>query len=256
MDEIIVCHYRPNTDRRSYLESLGLPFRFITDFDREVLPEPEPWDELKPKSRLVYSKLAPILIANVALAQRHQSQTFNYESALASAKDYLSNSNVFEDYLNRTVKPLTNAERSIFLKHKAAIAEAAKAPSAHSVIIEDDCIFPAGSIERLREEFSQWGNVDFLDLAGGVNFNPVGVFEQSIYIGRYLISPPMTRTLCGYAISKSFAEKVTGMIEKPIVAVDHFMSFCMTTLDAKVHWQEPTLLKHGSELSYYRSSVR
>lgn len=256
MDEILVCHYQPNSARKRYLESLGIPFRYITEHDRESLPPPDDWETLKPKARAIYSLLAPMLVANIALSQRNQTKPFDYQEALYQAQQHLDDNVVLEAFLAQAAQPLRAAERSLCLKHMRAMSLAASRDAAYTVIIEDDCIFQNDSFQKIDELLSELNNTDFIDLAGGVNFSPIGVFPESRFKGRFVVRPQITRTTCGYAIAKTFAAKVITLFSDPVIPIDHFLTYAAIVSQAHMEWIHPPILVHGSEHGFYSSSVR
>jgi GR25 family glycosyltransferase involved in LPS biosynthesis len=256
MDEILVCHYRPNVKRKRYLESLGIPFRYITEYDRESLSPSDDWETLKPRVRAIYSLLAPMLIANIALSQRNQNKPFDYQVALNQAQHYLDNDGMMEAFLANAAQPLSPAERSLFLKHMHAMSLAASRDADYTVIVEDDCIFQNDSYQKINELLSDLNSTDFIDLAGGVNFSPIGVFPESQFKGRFVVRPQITRTLCGYAIAKTFAAKVINLFSDPLIPIDHLLTYSAIVSDAQMEWIHPPILVHGSEHGFYSSSIR
>ncbi len=259
--EIFVCHYKPNYDRKRYLDSLNLSMTYITDFDKEDLGN----ISLEKKNaevdaRLVFEKIAPTLLANISLSNRSSVEDFfDYNRIFQESQLKLANSDFKERFMSILCKPLSLAEVSIFEKHRECLRRIVASGKPYSLVIEDDAIFSNTSIDQISTLMGlDLGLNSFIDIAGGAGLSPINVFTHDFKsgIGLYKISPPFTRTICSYVVGIEFAETFINLNPPPCVAIDHFYTYLFQTTLPPVYWTMPTILGHGSELDRYQSSIR
>lgn len=259
--EIFVCHYKPNHDRKKYLESLNLPFTYITDFDKEDLAKIGlEKRNTKIDSRVIFETIAPILLSNILLASRSSVENyFDYDGVFQESQLKLSNSGFREHFMSLLCKPLSLAEVSLFEKHRDCLRRAVASGRPYSTVIEDDAIFSNNSFNQISTLMDlDLGLNSFTDVAGGARLSPINVFTFEIKsgIGLYKIDPPFTRTTCAYVIGNEFAKAFIDLDPPPCVAIDHLFTYLLQTVSSSTYWVVPTVVTHGSEMSIYPSSIR
>jgi hypothetical protein len=96
------------------------------------------------------------------------------------------------------------------------------------------------------------GDVEYADIAGGVGFKPrIGNKRINNYF--YEVLPPKTRTTCAAILTKTFAQRLTKLNAPICLGIDWMLNWAFMKLNAKVHWVEPTVFGHGSQMNIYPS---
>ncbi len=257
---IFICHYKKNSERLKYLNSLQIDFHSITDFDREEIDMAEM--NQPGHGHALFDQLDQIKYM----------LKFNEHLALASRKNQMISANQIYNslYKSKDINPWLNAvftnlklkpaEASLFLKHLAAWKLFASTQSINwALVAEDDIIFKDDSLSRLNELIAALpGQIDYVDLAGGAGLKPEPAFRwlSPEIEGLYLIDPPSTRTTCAYLINRKFVEKMLSTSHQPGMPIDWYIAYLMQVYSAKTCWIEPPIFIHGSEHGYYGSNLR
>jgi hypothetical protein len=151
---------------------------------------------------------------------------------------------------------LTKTQISNTLKHLIAWKLALKSPESHIIILEDDVIFKLNSFQRLHHLLQNFPkDPDYICLAGGSSVKQSKKLKNIFNKNLFKINPSLTRTICGYIISKKFLRKIFSNKPTFSLPIDFELNFLFSNKKKKIsaHWTEPTILTHGSVEQYYPS---
>ncbi len=153
-------------------------------------------------------------------------------------------------------RELSEAEISLFLKHRAAWKEIADASSPYGIVAEDDILFFDHSgayfdklIANLPADF------DYIDLVGGCGLRP-RIGDRVINEIFFETCIPSDRTSCCALISRGFARRLISLDLPICLPIDWTLTLAFQLTKARVYWLEPPLFAHGSEMGIYRSGIR
>jgi GR25 family glycosyltransferase involved in LPS biosynthesis len=257
---VFICHYRPNTERRAYLEASGLEPNFVTDFDKEEIADQYTTTDdlgLRQAQDAIVGPILPTMHFNIMLANSKPGETLPTASIYNQIYDLADNP---EWRAKAALKPTRSpAEISLFLKHIQALRWFASTEASWGLIAEDDIILKEDSLTRLGwllEELSD--SIDYVDLGGGANLRPDAAYRRLPHTRTrtFVIDPPSSRTTCAYLVNRRFASKVVAEDHDPVVPIDWYYNYLMWAHDARALWAEPPLFVHGSEQGFYKSNIR
>lgn len=151
----------------------------------------------------------------------------------------------------------TKSQISNTFKHLIAWKLALKSPESHILILEDDVIFKLNSFQRLHYLFQNFPtDSDYICLAGGSLIKQSKKIKNIFNKNLFKINPSLTRTICGYIISKKFLSKIFSNKPTFSLPIDFEINFLFSNKKNKIsaYWTEPTILTHGSVEQYYPST--
>src|SRR5262249_13193943 len=231
-----ICHYSPETARRSYIEREHLkqaehtqfPLQFITDHDKE---------ERHVQSSYIYDeKLYRTMIESIKDLQigyclaLHCYPNAPYQQIVEWYKS--QNTNLDQDFtrcawLNEG--PLSPGDVSLIWKHREGWARIADGQSDYAVLAEDDIIFAPHSLKYLIQLMENAPR-DFenIDIAGGGGRTNTGGYigfkprngNKRVNNNFYEIIPPKTRTTCAAILSKTFARRLVELNPPICLGID------------------------------------
>lgn len=184
-------------------------------------------------------------------------------STLKKFKNYISKNNyqLNEFMIKKDIRmqlldfKFTKTQISNTFKHLVAWKYAVKSPESYILVLEDDVIFRLNSFERLHCLLLNLPkNADFICLAGGSLIKSSKILKNNHNKNLFNVTPGLTRTICGYIISKKFLSKIFSSKHKFNLPIDFELNYLFYKKKASVYWTEPTIFIHGSVKNAYSST--
>jgi GR25 family glycosyltransferase involved in LPS biosynthesis len=146
------------------------------------------------------------------------------------------------------------SEISLFLKHIEIFKKEIN-NNEIVVVLEDDAIFVDNFKEKLHtyiKELEREKNWDIIFTGDCLNLHARVQKEKLFY------PTNRSRGTCMYILNVGVCKKLLNIvnIEKNInEAIDHWFNAIQQKYNLKYYWSEPVLVKQGSELGIYKSSI-
>jgi GR25 family glycosyltransferase involved in LPS biosynthesis len=146
------------------------------------------------------------------------------------------------------------SETSLFLKHIEIFKKEVN-NNEIVIVLEDDAIFVDKFKEKLYtyiKELEKKKNWDVIFTGDCLNLHIKADKENLFY------PTNMSRGTCMYILNVGVCKKLLDIIniEKNInQAIDHWFNLIQKKYNLKYYWSEPVLVKQGSELGIYKSSI-
>jgi GR25 family glycosyltransferase involved in LPS biosynthesis len=253
-----IVHYRPNVDRKRYLDaafaSLSLHPQFITDFDREdvAIGDHYRYDEARFRDMLAPIK-DTLMGYVVGLSQLKTSPWAECVELRRRQNTTLDQDLQAAQWLRpRALRP---SEVSVFLKHHQAWERIAASDDDWAVIAEDDILFHQQSAKLLDHLPAMLpADFDYVDIAGGCGMLP-RAGNQAVNNLFFAIDPVNTRTACCALMKRSLAKRLVEMAPPICMPVDWTLTYALTLEQSRVYWMHPPIFVHGSETPIYRSGT-
>ena len=167
---------------------------------------------------------------------------------------YLTEFNIKDLHFSLSNFKLKKTDISLISKHLAAWKSALNSPERFVIILEDDVIFKINSFQRLHNLlFNLPKNFDYICLSGGSLIKSSKNLKNYFKKNLFSVNPPLSRTTCGYIVSKKFLKKLLSNKIAFNFPIDVELNNFFAKNKASVYWTEPTILTHGSAQNYYQS---
>jgi hypothetical protein len=255
-----VLHYHKNKERMVYLHQAlrEMPFyEVLTRYDREDIEKQlsDFYTASQQAGQERVNLMSDVLRFNEKLvgnARHKQGLGQDRETIYQNIRQGIASGSI--PSIPYTAPSINNI--SLQLKHFEAWRITLSRPFTYTLVLEDDVILHEGSMAALQGLLKNVHllNFDYIDLAGGSNMYPQGVFNE-FSKGLYHIDPPSSRTTCAYLISKSLCEKLVTNGMDVLQPIDVDLNYFFRKFSANVFWAEPTMFIHGSEHGYYQTSI-
>jgi GR25 family glycosyltransferase involved in LPS biosynthesis len=180
------------------------------------------------------------------LEQLNKFKITNYEFIETYDKEILTENDI------KKFKDIKTTEISLFLKHVEIFK---KEDNDIVIVLEDDAIFAEDFLNKLDNYINELINYewDILFCADCCNLHEKVISNKIFYNTKY------SRGTCMYILNKNVSSKINNIYnleEKIDKAIDLWFNMINDKYKLKYLWSEPTLVKQGSEMGIYRSSIR
>ena len=96
-------------------------------------------------------------------------------------------------------------------------------------------------------------NFDVVFMGSGANLKPTNIIPDKIW---YLKTHPASKCADSYLITKKAANEIVQTYTPFNICSDYELAYQMYLHNHKVYWWEPSLVKQGSEMGLFKSSLR
>jgi GR25 family glycosyltransferase involved in LPS biosynthesis len=177
---------------------------------------------------------------------------YNYNFIIEHDREKLSK----EDLIKFDTNKLKMAEISIFMKNIYAYNKIINNYN-YALLLEDDVILDDNFNEKFNRYIkglpSDWDMV-YIGTCSNIHIdNKLLENDKHIYLGGG------TRCGDGFMITKESAKKIVNYfnsVDYIDLPIDHWLNVPIKKLNLKVYWMEPNIVKQGSEINLYKSSIR
>jgi GR25 family glycosyltransferase involved in LPS biosynthesis len=148
---------------------------------------------------------------------------------------------------------LTVGEISVGIKHVEALRRIATGDSDRGLILEDDAVFEEGFAARCDELFDELpldADVVFLGEANNLRIPDVHPGQHF-----YRKENPATKGLDSYLVRRAAAAAVYPTILPFALPIDWELNYQLWRHGLVTYWLEPPLVRQGSEIGLYPSSL-
>lgn len=225
IDKIYIVHYTKLIHRKEeilrILESIDIPYEFISEFDRDELTD----DILKK-----YYDPDPIKYANKAMLWGHANE----------------------------FRTLNGAEISSTIKHINALDKISKECDSCGLILEDD-IVPLffDFLEEINNSINESDNWDVIYLGKGMGDDFIKTKTKTkISENLYLINHPASNCGESYCVRKEVAKKIVDSVIPFQNVSDWEFAYSYYINNLKIIWRLPSIFDQGSKNGIYKSSQR
>ena len=149
------------------------------------------------------------------------------------------------------------ANISLIYKHFFIYNKISQLNENNFLILEDDCILYKNFSKVLNNYINELPkDYDMLFLGSGCNLHYPKIIKNKHI---YKVNHPATRCTDSILVNKKCCKKLVEYfnndknINKPI---DFYLNDILKILDLNIYWCEPTIVKQGSEIGLYKSSLR
>jgi hypothetical protein len=169
---------------------------------------------------------------------------------------------------NKEVRKYTEIERYIAAKHIRSWSHFLESNANYLIVFEDDIIFKKNSIDKTLKILDKADSYHnqlplYIDLAGGFSDEDIGIKSLIIQSqnGYSHFSRPVTNTVCGYLINRSFAKILIRHInldsKLSFLPIDWCINKIFIDLEKRSEFitcfhASPTIYIHGSMNRYYK----
>jgi GR25 family glycosyltransferase involved in LPS biosynthesis len=221
IDSVYVVHYTKLLDRKNKIvEQFGGivdNLHFINEFDQEELSDDILKEYYLPDPMKWVNKVSPLWDVRI-----HRPR-----------------------YLNI-------AEISCTIKHIIALEQVAK--NGDGFIIEDDLLIKDNFLEEFNETMSNLpADWDVIMIGAGCQMHTKELIPG---VKLYKREHPATRCLDSYLISQKTARKIIETVKPFQLISDWEFAFQFFLHNLNVYWLEPSPCYQGSEVGYYKSTLR
>jgi GR25 family glycosyltransferase involved in LPS biosynthesis len=117
--------------------------------------------------------------------------------------------------------------------------------------LEDDAILLDNFYNNLNSYLTALpDDIDMAFLHDGCGFHAKNIKDNQIwYREKY------SRTCCSYLITKDACEKISKTIIPMSTGIDHELNKQIDIHNLNVYWCEPVIIREGSQIRFYNSSV-
>jgi Glycosyltransferase family 25 (LPS biosynthesis protein) len=255
-----VLNYTPFLERRAYierewkrqLEQNRFEIRFVNQHDREMSHVRESYTYDEKKWREMILPIKDLQIGYWLGLFAYRATPFHI-CVEWQRSQHTSLDQDFKKIPWFRPKGLSPGDVSIFWKHREAWTQIASSDFEYAVVAEDDIIFVPQSLKYLVHLLQKLPrDAEYVDIAGGAGFMP-RAGNKCVNDYFFEIFPPKARTCCAYILSRSFARRVIEINPPICLPIDITLNWAFTKLNTRVHWVQPTVFGHGSELNVYPS---
>ena len=259
---IYIVHFSKLTNRKEYLDLMikqnNLQVEYITESDIEFRED-------------VFSSCRNAFGVNfriISMDRSNNSRSIIKSRRVARLEGYLL---LLCSYLTpRGIRYLTDnpfptrepdSILELTLMHFECLRRANSRKHEWILVLEDDALFEPkkllallGNLDVLRQNTPAWYNI-----SSGANLGRTNTDPKPNQLGFFRIRPYGTRCSSGYLINRRFITEVLGHIETYGIpnwtAVDVIYQILQRKTRTKVYWQEPPLVRQGSETGVYPSNL-
>lgn len=200
----------------------------------------------------------PLVERKPFIEKAFELEKIEHEYILEYDKENLLEKNIIKFRSSLNKKYISN-----FLKHLSAIEKISKSNNKINLIVEDDAILCDDFKEKLLIYYNELPtDFDFLFL-GGEPDKRWDVPDHMIRSNTYCYSSKsfLTKTLDAYLISIKTAKELINYYNKTSdhslhIETDHWINQYIKEKNCKVYWCYPRLVKHGSAIKKFKSSLR
>jgi GR25 family glycosyltransferase involved in LPS biosynthesis len=155
---------------------------------------------------------------------------------------------------NATARLLNSAEISLTIKHYEVLQKIANSSDPYGIILEDDVIFDSNFLKLFKKYLNETPkDFDFIFLGSGANLKPENISPDKIV---YLKNHPASKCTDSYVVTRKAANDIIKTYLPFNICVDYELAYQMYLHNHKVYWWEPSLIKQGSEVGLFKSSLR
>jgi GR25 family glycosyltransferase involved in LPS biosynthesis len=149
---------------------------------------------------------------------------------------------------------LNKAEISLTIKHYEVLKKIAESSDEYAIVLEDDVIFISNFVDLFFKYLDNTPkDFDFIFLGSGANLKPENISPDKIV---YLKNHPASKCTDSYVVTRKAANDIIKTYLPFNICVDYELAYQMYLHNHKVYWWEPSLIKQGSEVGLFKSSLR
>lgn len=149
---------------------------------------------------------------------------------------------------------LRNSEISLAIKHIEIYKKIANGSDPYALILEDDSVLCDNFLHKFEQYMLQVpSDFDMIFVSDGCNLK-----SNNIQEGKYVYRKehPATRCTGAFVVTKKACQELLTTLIPFTLPIDWELNYQLYIHKHNVYWFEPALVKQGSEIGLFQSSVR